>query len=594
MINDAAQSRLGDKNDVTERDLVSGEALLPDFATTVHQTLPPRPKLSPSFPSASSLYRPFDISDVLAGLPPDNSLQSWVHLIEAPAFAPLDSWLHVMEELIRHPERNSTNILRADITSKSKYTERNFSGTDEAHWTKEWTISRTILPRRPNLDWNMQQDCSLYVRQSLPHTRADVDSHGSDDNVEEALIVYTPLIGSLSHPRMDVADSPDSAKIGKPPPREAFIPFYHPKVRALAFRYTTLPGTDGNTSPDVHGQLSISIVPFAPQPVAYPATHKLSRVGLSLLTTLHMHTWGHLNSYQKRVHHDRIVPKSIYQDLYLALKTKYAAQLIQGWQEVTDPQKHVFEDLGIAAFLISLWKRMFDDESSSSGLQDSAWRKKIKFVDVGCGNGLLVNILGLEGFRGVGLDLRSRKSWPAYQAAGARLSEWTFEPISLLTPFDSEGGDEDDVWRGAFLVGNHADELTPWIPLLATHHRCTGFINIPCCYYALEGGKNFTLTLKPGPKLDTASDDTRTKATQEITLPSRNQQYLAYIANLTRETGWQVELEALRIPSTKNWAFIGRTPTLPLIPSPQYTALRTQIADKVQSIAPTWTARTAK
>lgn len=34
--------------------------------------------------------------------------------------------------------------------------------------------------------------------------------------------------------------------------------------------------------------------------------------------------------------------------------------------------------------------------------------------------------------------------------------------------------------------------------------------------------------------------------------------YLNYIAELTLKAGWRVEREALRVPSTKNWAFVGR------------------------------------
>lgn len=39
---------------------------------------------------------------------------------------------------------------------------------------------------------------------------------------------------------------------------------------------------------------------------------------------------------------------------------------------------------------------------------------KPSFVDMGCGNGLLVHILNSEGYNGVGLDVRSRKMWAQY------------------------------------------------------------------------------------------------------------------------------------------------------------------------------------
>lgn len=42
--------------------------------------------------------------------------------------------------------------------------------------------------------------------------------------------------------------------------------------------------------------------------------------------------------------------------------------------------------------------------------------KKQKFVDLGCGNGLLVHILNSEGHLGVGLDMRKRKIWDTYHS----------------------------------------------------------------------------------------------------------------------------------------------------------------------------------
>ena len=67
--------------------------------------------------------------------------------------------------------------------------------------------------------------------------------------------------------------------------------------------------------------------------------------------------------------------------------------MVSGWTEKTDPEKFVHEDLAIATYLCLLWG---DDE-------------KVRFVDLGCGNGLLVYILSREGHCGTGLDLRSRK-----------------------------------------------------------------------------------------------------------------------------------------------------------------------------------------
>ena len=103
-------------------------------------------------------------------------------------------------------------------------------------------------------------------------------------------------------------------------------------------------------------------------------------------------------------------------------------------------------------------------------------------MDLGCGNGLLVLILSLEGYRGLGLDARARKSWTHYADMGAHLEATVIEPNTcVFSP-------------GCFLIGNHADELTPWIPTWASRTpHCSGFINIPCCPWTLEGTR-FTPT----------------------------------------------------------------------------------------------------
>ncbi|SPO20367.1 related to TRM44 - tRNA(Ser) Um(44) 2'-O-methyltransferase [Ustilago trichophora] len=567
----SAQSNGSSKNGVPKR------------TTVQHQQLPPRPKLNPAYPSAESPVTPScssandddatQLPFALSGL--SNSTgetrteeSGWTSVISAPAYAPMASWLTVMQSLIRHPEHNSSNILRADILSESEP-----SHAEQQGWRKQWTIRRALLPRRPNLDWRMEQDCSLYY-----YYRNGGDGHGEveEEDVAEAVVIYTPLIGAASHPKME---QEEVGVMGQPPQRETSIPFYHPKVRALAFHFRPSSPSASSETDTIYGSSGISLIPFPPTPSnqsrteaeahdgAYPPTHRLSRVALSLITTLHMHTWGHLHSYQKRVHHDTVVPRELYQDLYLELKRKYAGELISGWAEATDPTKHVFEEMGIAAFLISLWILTYTGKDKVQG-KDEEWKKNVKFVDVGCGNGLLTYILSREGFCGVGLDLRSRKSWASYTSHGAKLSEWSFDPSTLLQPLSSSLS---RIWTGAWLLGNHADELTPWLPVLATHYSAVGFINLPCCYFSLDGTRAFPLLLKGGGEV------------------SRNEQYLAYVGELHKRFGWQVELEPLRIPSTKNWCFVGRTR---LETEDGEEGLKQKVKDAVeQAMASGWAAR---
>lgn len=161
---------------------------------------------------------------------------------------------------------------------------------------------------------------------------------------------------------------------------------------------------------------------------------------------------------------------------------------------------------------------------------------------------------------------------------------------------------------GAFLIGNHADELTPWLPLLAAATPGARFANIPCCAWQLDGrftrmkwiipeyeleellGVRPSETLqheerepnqdpdqaqnqgRPNGSTDNEADtallrDTLSElargppgegGTQAL---SRNAAYLTFISHLHLQAGWHVEKEALRIPSTKNWALVGRRRT---------------------------------
>ena len=49
-----------------------------------------------------------------------------------------------------------------------------------------------------------------------------------------------------------------------------------------------------------------------------------------------------MTNYKKRVIHDCLVPRDIYQDLYLIMRERHK-HLVDTWKEVTDPLKHVFE-----------------------------------------------------------------------------------------------------------------------------------------------------------------------------------------------------------------------------------------------------------
>ena len=75
------------------------------------------------------------------------------------------------------------------------------------------------------------------------------------------------------------------------------------------------------------------------------------------------------------------------------------------WPETTDPHKYVYEDIAIATYILMIWEL----ERKKKKLTE-----KQSFVDLGCGNGLLVYILTCEGHSGLGIDLKRRKIWDMY------------------------------------------------------------------------------------------------------------------------------------------------------------------------------------
>lgn len=94
-----------------------------------------------------------------------------------------------------------------------------------------------------------------------------------------------------------------------------------------------------------------------------------------------------------------------YINLYNELKLKYGVDMVERWPEQTDAAKFVYEDVAIATYLLVLW-RQERTATNTERLQS--------FVDLGCGNGLLVFILSSEGHRGYGIDLRKRGIWDMY------------------------------------------------------------------------------------------------------------------------------------------------------------------------------------
>ncbi|XP_072112043.1 probable tRNA (uracil-O(2)-)-methyltransferase isoform X1 [Mobula birostris] len=248
--------------------------------------------------------------------------------------------------------------------------------------------------------------------------------------------------------------------------------------------------------------------------ILYPKTTWLTDV---LLTKIVRWSTESKKSYFKNTL--SLISVEKYSEYYHNLKAKYK-EIVKIWPEVTNPEKYVYEDVAIAAYLLILW----EDERAKKGRTD-----KQSFIDLGCGNGLLVHILTNEGHPGRGIDVRKRKIWDKY-GPQTHLEERTFTPSEdFLFP--------DVDW----LIGNHSDELTPWIPVIAARssYSCCYFV-LPCCFYDFYG-----------------------KYCRRETTNTQYRAYLNFITEVGSVCGFKVEEDCLRIPSTKRVCLIGNQRTYP-------------------------------
>ncbi|CAK7270120.1 tRNA(Ser) Um(44) 2'-O-methyltransferase [Sporothrix epigloea] len=481
----------------------------------------------------------------------------------------------VMQNLVRNPNVLSSWLFRADIVAEgTQAVEAVEDGPtlpffETLERVEEWTLVRRLIPRNTLRDKPMLQTCVFYEsasrREEHGHPEADytaMDADG-DCSVERSLVVYLPH-----------AVSP------------AEIPFYHPKVQGVAFLHEWWPMADRGTVSLHFSFFPDDLVAMAPKDLASKLSRPiLARVALSLINTVCKHGKGKRAGYVKRVHHDQLVPQASVQDGYTRLKEKHARRLVQTWQETTDPAKHVFEDLSIAAFLMELWMDMYgskdEKERRRKGALDLVPDAFPGFIDVGCGNGLLVHILNEEGYSGWGFDARKRKSWQQYatEIHGEPQSNNSSLRESLLLPFvltqdksqqqsseEDEAGDDDrratkrhkgpaihdgTFPPGTFLIANHADELTVWTPLLAALADCT-FLAIPCCSH------NFTGARFRAPPPSAAAKEATASVSVTLASSSTYASFVEWVASVAEDCGWQVEFEMLRIPSTRNVGLVGR------------------------------------
>ncbi|KDQ60435.1 hypothetical protein JAAARDRAFT_125782 [Jaapia argillacea MUCL 33604] len=502
----------------------------------------------------------------------DQKIEEAIPVIQCPADFPLSIFEEAAMLLVNHPEYNSTLILRSELIAT--YTSPPFPPSTPQIKGYEPTKAyyRKLLPRRPTRDASLEQLCTLYTKSPDPHELEDMKTQGSEDDplyTTPTLLVLTPL------------PSPSTP-----------LPYYHPQVSQISF----------HLHPPSSPTLLISLLPLPPtsqndQDPTNPSS-RLHRTSLSLLQTLHRYLHGTLTSYKKRTAHDLLIPRDEYQDLYGVMRERHKG-LVEEWREVTDPLKHVFEDIGIATYLMLLWKDTFppEGEEQEEKLEEEPWKKWGRppggFLDLGCGNALLTHILLSEGYKGYGIDVRARKSWDGYpESTRERLVVGGVDPLALVgscedasrscedtpSPSSSDQNQINTILNTPqmFLIANHADELTPWVPVLSTLMDSSGYISIPCCAWAFDerftrgrGADEFfeepsSLQTKDARELQRPNEQSLSSFITSLSLGSEGSSsssyssYRIWLAGLSGWCGWVVECDNLRIPSTRNWAVVGR------------------------------------
>ena len=289
-----------------------------------------------------------------------------------------------------------------------------------------------------------------------------------------------------------------------------------------------------------------------------------------------------------------IVSAHLIQNTYARLKLKYAEKLRQNWVEQLESPNQALEQLSLAACLIELWRSMYGTRPATE--QEQSLKNTASFpgfVDLACGNGILVYVLLMEGYKGVGFDACRRKSWETFPVEIQEcLEERIFIPRPFVDVLDLQGigaeihtGDFPD---NTFIISDHADELTVWTPILAALSSPSSplpFFVVPCCSRSLAGSSyRYPPPKERGPvqksldgdpearkvddsieqNLQPASGDLRAlraikieEKTESGFLNSMIGSLAAKTMGVAEEIGFNVEKTWLRTPGAINMALIG-------------------------------------
>ncbi|KAF9184538.1 hypothetical protein BGZ51_003300 [Haplosporangium sp. Z 767] len=488
-----------------------------------------------------------------------NVMERWI--LEAPAIIPPVLKVEVIQDDVSagSSDASTTATIAAELPTAQDRKQLLLDGQVPYR-----TIHRKLLPKRAAKDPVMEEQ--LYYCRSQQHCLED-DSNSDIKKTASSHAIFAPITKQNT-----AADLDNELKT-----LVSTLPFYYPKIRGFRYGYRTDPEDAPEDREDEHDHDQCEDMK-KDQDQAQDASERCeadacvesiqetgkqkTQSGRSGWITLDLFLAGDEGRFtdkmqyafrelfkklfkwgvnttkgftKSRVEHDVLVPKELYLKTYARLKEKHAQKWVQSWTEKTDSQKFVFEDIAIASWLVALWelerakgseasddqqKKKHDQQEEKHGQQE----KKQTFMDLGCGNGLLTHILNEEGHKGTGLDIASRKIWDLYGDE---------TPLQAKTIIPNETVFEGVDW----VIGNHADELAPWIPIIASRSApMTRFVVIPCCFFDLNGSRY---------QFPKGAPDGKYKAYQE------------YICSIIDTCGYVLQKEILRIPSTKNVALVG-------------------------------------
>ncbi|KAF3942385.1 hypothetical protein ABW19_dt0206035 [Dactylella cylindrospora] len=540
------------------------------------------------------------------GEPPTLDECHWEMICSASIPHPAEQYLHGYEEtvlnVVIHPEYLSPILTRADVVSDSNSDinghglllegkrssnvptaahakdDLGFIGTFSTFEVTRRVILRNI-PRNPLRDKRLDQSIWVFKKVDFLEVQDKTSRRKTDCDI---LVTLVPHVTNMDD-----------------------CPYYFPDARAIAIEisrdlisiHALLRGCVPQNSRQDSNAGVFSSSPDANQSLTSGINiDRRSRMLNKLLEVMRKHFSN--PEYTKRVNHDTIISRERYQSTYQNLKAKHADRLCRIFESNGYRGKgcreldKLFEELGIASFCICLWEEIYYMPGSSytEGCTSESPPKRPfgGFVDLGCGSGVLADILIEEGWLGYGIDARRRRVWDSYdEKVQSRLFEsilipylveegYSSQQVSVRTDtrsslqariptvqssYPMHGTPLEPFYRlpgesqlrhcgmfpeGTFLICNHGDQLTAWTPLLATPNRCP-FLVIPCCSFNLAG-KRFRA--HQGSHL--------LQGAQKQAKMSTYQSLITYIEGLCLDMGVVPEKEWLRIPSTRNRAILGR------------------------------------